>query len=176
MSNLIVYLARHATPDWSRTDIAYDVPPGPPLTAQGEAEAERLGRFLTQAGVTELYASPLERTQRTAAIAGQLLGAPVQTEEAIAEWRHGESQELVLDRIQAFWEELAAANGVNGPVALVSHGGPIRLLLETVSGDPARIKEYCGRYDHGNPLPPAGVWRTQRNGDGAWNVDLVFTP
>ena len=37
----IVYLARHATPDWNRKDIRYDVAPGPDLVAQGEAEAAR---------------------------------------------------------------------------------------------------------------------------------------
>ncbi|MBP8110584.1 MAG: hypothetical protein KAZ38_23410, partial [Caldilineaceae bacterium] len=62
------------------------------------------------------------------------------------------------------------------PVALVSHGGPIRLLLETVSGDPARINEYRARFDSNNPLPPAGAWRSQRQDDGSWQVDLVFTP
>jgi drug/metabolite transporter (DMT)-like permease len=28
----LIYLIRHATPDWSRTDIPYFTPPGPPLT------------------------------------------------------------------------------------------------------------------------------------------------
>ncbi len=176
MSNKIIYLARHATPDWSRTDIPYDIPPGPPLTAQGEAEAEKLGLFLAAAGVTQLFASPLERTQRTAALAAQPAGASIQTVDAIAEWRHGENEEQVLDRILSFWEELVVASVVNSPVALVSHGGPIRLLLETVSGDPARINEYRARFDSNNPLPPAGVWRSQRQDDGSWQVDLVFTP
>ena len=177
MSNQTIFLARHATPDWSRTDIPYDVPPGPPLTAQGEAEAEKLGDFLAAARVTRLFTSPLERTQRTTAIASQHMDGPsIRTVDAIAEWRKGETPDEVQGRILAFWQEVAATNGEDGPAALVSHGGPIRLLLESLSGDVDRIKEYCGRYDHGNPLPPAGVWRAQRKDDGIWEVDLVFTP
>ncbi len=96
--------------------------------------------------------------------------------DAIAEWQRGEDEALVLARIHTFWEELTAKTGDNGPVALVSHGGPIRLLLEALSGDPARISEYLPRFDHHNPLPPAGAWRAQRQDDGSWEVDLVFTP
>lgn len=176
MSNQVVYLARHATPDWSRKDIPYDIPPGPPLTAQGEAEAQKLGDFLAAAGVIQLFASPLERTQRTAAIIAQGWDAPVQTVDAIAEWRHGESEELVLGRVHTFWEELLTGSPLDGPVALVSHGGPIRLLLEKLSGDPARINTYRAQFDSNNPLPPAGAWRAQGQADGSWQVDLVFTP
>ena len=176
MSNQTVYLARHATPDWSRKDIPYDIPPGPPLTDLGEAEAVKLGRFLAEAGVIQIFASPLERTQRTAAIAAQGLEIPITTVDAIAEWRHGESEEAVLGRAHAFWQERFEASPLTGPSALVSHGGPIRLLLEMLSGDPARIAEYLPRFDHHNPLPPAGVWRAQRQDDGSWQVELVFTP
>ena len=35
----VLYLARHATPDWNMRDIRYDIPPGPPLVPQGEEEA-----------------------------------------------------------------------------------------------------------------------------------------
>ncbi len=176
MSKQTVYLTRHATPDWSRTDIRYDIPPGPPLTAQGEAEAEKLGQFLAANRVTQIFASPLERAQHTATIAAQVLDIPVTTVDAIAEWRHGESEEAVLGRAHAIWKDLFEAQPANGPVALVSHGGPIRLLLETLSGDPARIGEYLPRFDHHNPLPPAGAWRAQRQDDGSWEVDLVFMP
>ena len=58
----MLYLARHATPDWNMRDIRYDIPPGPPLVPQGEAEAAQLGEFLRQAGVVQIYVSPLVRT------------------------------------------------------------------------------------------------------------------
>ena len=58
-----IYLARHATPDWNRRDIRYDIAPGPDLVPQGEAEAAQLGEFLRTTGVTRIYASPLVRTR-----------------------------------------------------------------------------------------------------------------
>ena len=67
-----IYLARHATPDWNRRDIRYDIAPGPDLVPQGEAEAAQLGEFLRTTGVTRIYASPLVRTRRTAEIAAAL--------------------------------------------------------------------------------------------------------
>ena len=65
-----IYLIRHATPDWSRTDLVYHLPPGPPLTAQGEAEAAKLGDFLRDMDVRHIFTSPLVRCLRTAEIAG----------------------------------------------------------------------------------------------------------
>ena len=41
-----IYLIRHATPDWTRKDIPYHLPPGPPLIEQGLAEAQALAAFL----------------------------------------------------------------------------------------------------------------------------------
>ncbi|MEZ4609900.1 MAG: histidine phosphatase family protein [Caldilineaceae bacterium] len=51
------------------------MPPGPPLVPDGETEAAKLGEFLRAAGVTKVYASPLERTRRTAEIVGEVSGA-----------------------------------------------------------------------------------------------------
>ena len=73
----LVHLIRHASPDRTRTDLRYDVAPGPPLTPEGEAEAERLGVWLRGTGVVALWASPLERTRRTAELAAVAAGIPV---------------------------------------------------------------------------------------------------
>src|SRR5262245_47636066 len=124
-----LYLVRHATPDWSRVDIRYDIPPGPPLTAQGEAEALKLGEFLRAAEVQKLYASPLERTRRTAELAGELARVPVVEELALAEWQRGASEGEVLARLLTFWESAWLESSALGALALITHGGPIRLLL-----------------------------------------------
>ena len=179
-----IYLARHATPDWSRTDIRYDIPPGPPLTEHGEGEAEKLGAFLRDAGVTKIYASPLERTQRTAALAAAVVGLPVVTEELIAEWRRGETDAEVIGRINGFWERICLESQRNGPVALVTHGGPVKVTLLNLGVPKTAVDEYCRKFDRGNPLPPAGVWlATNRTvdddgnvDDRAWELTLVFTP
>lgn len=172
-----IYLARHATPDWSRTDIRYDVPPGPPLTAQGEAEARQLGEFLREAGVKKIYASPLERTQRTAQLAAEAVGLPVITEELIAEWRRGENETEVASRFSGFWERICAESEQLGPIVLVTHGGPIKVMLLNLGLPRATVDEYCRKFDRGNPVPPAGVWlAANASCETPWQLELVFTP
>lgn len=174
---LQIYLVRHATPDWSRTDIRYDVPPGPPLTAQGEAEAAKLGEFLRSAGIKRIYASPLERTRRTAEIAGALAGVTPITEEAIAEWRRGESEAEVAARFNGLWEKICRESETVGPLALVTHGGPIKAMLLSLGMPRATVDDYCRKFDRGNPLPPAGVWlATGSTSSSQWQLELIWTP
>ncbi len=171
-----IYLVRHATPDWSRTDIRYDVPPGPPLTAQGEAEAAKLGEFLQMQGIKRIYASPLERTRRTAEIAGGIAGATPMEEEAIAEWRRGESETEVAARLNGLWEKICRESGAVGPLALVTHGGPIKAMLLSLGMPRTTVDEYCRKFDRGNPLPPAGVWLATGSPTTTWQLDLIWTP
>ena len=116
-----VFLARHATPDWSRRDIRYDIPPGPPLTPQGEDEARQLGDYLRAQGVVKLYASPLERTRRTAELAGQIAGAPVLEALELAEWRRDEDEPTVLSRVRDLWQRAGDESREIGPIARVTH-------------------------------------------------------
>ncbi len=174
---LKIYLVRHATPDWSRTDIRYDIPPGPPLTPHGEAEAVKLGEFLRAAGVKRIYASPLERTRRTAEIAGDIVDSIPIEEEAIAEWRRGESEAEVSARFNGLWEKICTESQAIGPIALVTHGGPVKAMLLSLGMPQATVDDYCRKFDRGNPLPPAGVWLATGNMDAApWGLELVFTP
>jgi broad specificity phosphatase PhoE len=172
-----IYLARHATPDWSRTDIRYDIPPGPPLTEQGEAEARRLGEFLQPKGIAKVYASPLERTQRTAQLAAELLGLPVVTEELIAEWRRGENETDVAGRFNNFWERICRESEEGGPVLLVTHGGPIKVMLLNLGMPRPVVDEWCRKFDRGNPVPPAGVWLAANStSEIPWRLALLFHP
>ncbi|MFT3895324.1 MAG: hypothetical protein QM730_27175 [Anaerolineales bacterium] len=64
-----------------------------------------------------------------------------------------------------------------GPIALVSHGGPIALLLLELGLSPDELAPYRTMFDTTNPLPPAGAWKIERaNGKDGWEFDLVFTP
>jgi broad specificity phosphatase PhoE len=176
-----LYLIRHATPDWSRTDLRYDIPPGPPLTEKGEAEAKALGEFLQSANISHIFASPLERTTRTAQIAAATLGLngdiKVEIADDLAEWERGEAEANVLTRFRAFLDEAFEMSAVRGPVALVTHGGPIRILLANLGLERAEIDYYRRLFDRDNPVPPAGVWRIKRGLDGRMEKpELVFTP
>lgn len=173
----IVHLARHATPDWSRKDIRYDIPPGPPLTEQGEAEARLLGAYLRDQGVARVYASPLERTRRTAELVGHALDLRPIEEPAIAEWRRDEPETVVRDRFREAWERAAAESLDLGPVAMVTHGGPIRALLAALGMAEAELGHYRAQFDNRNPMPPAGVWSTVRErGSDRWRMTLSFAP
>lgn len=172
-----IYLVRHATPDWSRTDLPYHIPPGPPLTPQGEREAEQLGDFLRDMGVRQMWASPLERCQRTAAIAGAIAGAVVHEELRLAEIRPDERSPDVLARVWPAWVHAGECCLGLGPVALVTHGGPITTLLAELGLDARKLAQYQATFDRRNPLPPAGAWRAVRPApDGPWSLDLAFTP
>jgi probable phosphoglycerate mutase len=172
-----LYLIRHATPDWNRKDIRYDIPPGPPLTEQGEDEARRLGEFLKSTNITHLYTSPLERTTRTAQIAASSLDLPVETIHALAEWEQGELEASVLSRCRTVFDQALQESEQRGPLALVTHGGPIRLLLADLGLDANEMSHYRGIFDNENPVPPAGVWRITRAADGRMEKpELVFAP
>src|SRR5690606_27348490 len=173
----VVLLVRHASPDWSRTDLRYDVPPGPPLTPAGEEEATALGHFLKTAGVTRILYSPLERTTRTAQLAAAQVGLTPQVDEAIAEWQRGEPENDVLDRFLPRIQAALDASREEGLFALVTHGGPIRLLLAEFGLDKAELDYYRRLFDRDNPVPPAGVWRIERSANGRIRKpELVYTP
>lgn len=170
-----IYLVRHATPDWSRTDIPYFTPPGPPLTAQGEAEAAELGVFLREAGVRQILASPLERCQRTAQIAAESLAIPFAVDNGLIEWKPGDKDDEVKARLRPVWEQAQTFAAQAGPMALVTHGGPIALWLSELGVDKLVIDHHKKLFDRNNPLPPAGAWRAERL-NGGWNMSLAFVP
>jgi broad specificity phosphatase PhoE len=181
------FLMRHATPDWTRTDIRYDIPPGPPLTAAGEAEARAAAEFLRAHSITKIIASPLERAHRTASIIAELLSLPITVEPQLAEWREDENEEDVTMRSRSYWDMLwMPALQPEKPVdleqnhrcpLLVTHGGPSRLLLNSLGVTSVHMEHYRTQFDHNNPMPPAGIWRLTRPvPDLPWQMDLVFTP
>jgi len=173
----VVYLARHASPDWSRTDLRYDIPPGPPLTAQGEQEAVKLGEYLKEAQITRIVASPLDRTLHTAKLAGEQVGLSPTVDDAIAEWQRGEPEADVLARFLPSIERALSDSHADGAAVLITHGGPIRLLLQHFGLPQPEVDFYRRQFDRDNPVPPSGVWRITQTANGDSEVpDLVYTP
>jgi len=100
MSDLlpVVYLARHGETAWtiSRqhtgvTDL--------PLTAQGEAEALRLGERLERLTFAAVLTSPLRRAVRTCEMAG--FGSAADVEPDLVEWNYGVYEGRTSAEIQA---------------------------------------------------------------------------
>jgi broad specificity phosphatase PhoE len=139
--------------------------------------------FLRHAGVRQIASSPLERCLQTAHLVadpqanGHLEAAiPLETWQALMELQPGEP----IDSIRArFWPTFQTAWAMVdhlGPLALVTHGGPISFLLEEMGLDAGRLKQTY-EFDHHNPVPPAGAWRITRSGpDQPWAMALVFLP
>jgi broad specificity phosphatase PhoE len=173
-----IYIVRHASPDWSMTNIPYDIQPGPPLSPKGEKEAEALGEFLKPQGVVKLYYSPFARSARTAQIILARSGIPCVAEIRLAEWRKGyETTDKVAERMSRVFDELTRESAVIGPVALVSHGGPIACLLLSLGIDKDTLSVFRKKFDGGNPLPPAGAWAAEWNEEAkTWDLNLLFIP
>jgi broad specificity phosphatase PhoE len=120
----LVYLVQHGYKE--------ALPGDPGLTAAGEQRAARTGRWLRQAGLRALYASPLRRAQQRAALIAAETGLPVRTdarlrermnwdgsrqlEDFLAEWAwstadrdfvtsDGESSRQAGDRLRGSWPD-----------------------------------------------------------------------
>ncbi len=165
-----LYLIRHAKPKLG-TGIPYDRPPGPPLDPLGHDEARATAQFLNDCALEKLFVSPLERTLQTAGFIHELTGVPLETEPALAEHEMGEAYEHVRARVEALFERLDA--GPYKIVGVVSHGSPIKALLQLLSGDTIDLSKPV--FDNGNNTPTAGVWRAGRTEHG-FQLELVFTP
>lgn len=170
-----IFLIRHATPDWSRTDLPYHIPPGPPLTPQGQSEANELGIFLKEVGIVAISGSPLERCWHTAQIAAAHLSLTAYQDEGLSEWKPGEKHDEVYGRIGPVWDRAVQTASDSGPVALVTHGGPVAVLLDRLGLIPEALNHYKRLFDRNNPLPPAGAWQATQT-DGQWQLKLAFTP
>lgn len=176
-----LYLVRHATPDPARTDIPYDVPPGPPLGAVGEAEARALGEFLRGAGIVQVVASPFARAERTARIAASAMGLEVELQPALGEWHADERARDVVARVEPVLADVRVRSLQAGPICLVSHGGTIGVMLRKLGMARERVDAFRARYGGATPSPPAGVWRVSGApssplGHATLAYELVFTP
>jgi len=178
LKRMKIFLVRHATPDWNRTDIPYDIPPGPPLSSKGEQEAEALALFLKAQSVGKLYYSPFERTTKTAQIVASVHSVPTIPDPRLMEWRGDhEPQDLVRARMKTIFDEAVKESAEIGSIGLVSHGGPIDMLLQQLGIDPDELAVYRTRFDTVNPLPPAGAWEVEWDETShCWKLHLTFIP
>jgi 2,3-bisphosphoglycerate-dependent phosphoglycerate mutase len=165
-----LYLIRHGQPKLG-TGIAYDRVPGPPLDVHGEHEARAAGHYLAPLGVIRLYVSPLERTQRTAALIGEVAGIATTTEAELAEHRNDETFDTVKTRMRDLFARIDAFEIET--VGFVTHGSPIKAMLQILSNEQINLTPY--NFAGGNHAPTAGIW-CARWSESAWQLSLVFEP
>ncbi len=97
-------------------------------------------------------------------------GIPTIEEPGLAEWRAvDEPESRVRLRMISVFQRAARESAEDGPTGLVSHGGPIALLLEELGMPSEELSKYRRMFDTTNPLPPAGVWEVEKNaGEERW--------
>ena len=165
-----LFIIRHGHPQQG-TGIAYDRAPGPPLSDVGREEARIAGLFLGHMRLQQIFCSPLDRAQQTAALIGNELSLTPQVAPLLAEHRKEETFEDVRQRLRDF---LALLNeDEHERVALVTHGSPIKALLLLLSNENIKLDDY--KFSNGNHAPTAGVWHARR-ADAGWQLDLIFKP
>ena len=148
-----IWLLRHAQTEWSvdgrHTGSRSDIP----LTDDGERMARDLEPIVSGRAFDLVLVSPMQRTRRTAELAGILEGA--EFDENLLEWDYGDYDGITTRKIRetvpdwTIWngtcpggetgEQVAAraravidrALSVEGDVALVSHGHYLRVLGAT---------------------------------------------
>lgn len=165
-----LFLIRHAEPDRSLT-MAYNVLPGPPLTARGREEAAQAAAWLEGRGLEYLFASPFERASSTADIIVDRLGLPITYTATLREAGPGET----LDQVQARMAEILAQldDGPLRRIGLVSHGACVRGVLRHTTAGRIDLRQHM--YDYGNHAPTAGIWHGLRTAQG-WAWTLAFRP
>jgi broad specificity phosphatase PhoE len=127
-------------------------------------------------GAAYFYTSPLDRCLNTARIAASIVGAPLEIRDDLTEVQPGESKTSMQNRLCPFFELALQTSLEKGPVALITHGGPVAVLLGQLGMDENTVKRQL-IYDHRNPLPPGGAWLAEQPGtDQPWKLSLVFTP
>jgi 2,3-bisphosphoglycerate-dependent phosphoglycerate mutase len=144
-----VYLVRHCRASGQEPEAG--------LTAEGEAQAERLADFLAPLGVERIVSSPFARALASIEPLARRMGLAVETDERLAErvlcgapradWREqlrasfedldlclpgGESSRAAMARGRAALEH-AARTGAS-MVVVVSHGNLLALLMRSFDG------------------------------------------
>ncbi len=166
-------MLRHGTTEWSRTG-RHTSRSDIPLTVEGELRARQAGEALSAlrpAGPVVVLASPRQRAQRTATLAGL---ADVVTEPLLAEWDYGDYEGLTTPQIRekvpgwTVWTHpcpggetaadvtvradklLTRIRNTDSDVVLVGHGHFSRCLIARWLGLPATSGVHFA-------LDPAGI-------------------
>jgi broad specificity phosphatase PhoE len=121
-------LVRHGLPDYSSRK-AGDVPPGPPLSSTGIAQAEQVVPHLRKLSPVALHSSPLARALQSAAPAAAALGLPVQIDSLLKEW-HRTERLYDVNRRSACWLRDWLA-GDEHTAVVFGHASPLLSILRT---------------------------------------------
>lgn len=148
----------------------------PTLTDLGHHQAKVTAQYLKQFPISQIFASPSQRTQQTAAYIAEHFGLPVTTHELLRERANwGEDPLQSFDDFLKMWSMATTQRDYQPPVgdssiaagqrieqvvqslhaqsehqhiALVTHGGVIADFLRNVFGDDS-IQQILRQFEHG---------------------------
>jgi broad specificity phosphatase PhoE len=135
-----VLLARHGETD-DNAARRFQGHLDPPLNERGRAQARALGEQLADAGIRELWSSPLRRAHETATIAGERLGLSPRTDERLMEvdvgaWAGRLYADLETDEpaLYAEWRSGSPAFRFPGGESLHEQGERVAEVLSAIAG------------------------------------------
>jgi probable phosphoglycerate mutase len=131
-----VLLVRHGQTEWSR-DHRHTGRTDVPLTAEGQRQAEELGRVLAGRSFDRVLSSPLSRAAQTCRLAG--LGEVAEQRDELVEWDYGEYEGLTTRAIReqrpdwSLWRD--GCPGGESAADLGSRLEPVLAELREAEGD-----------------------------------------
>ena len=134
---MIIYLARHGQTTGDVED-RYGGDYDDHLTEEGKQQSAQLAEQLADMGIEKLYVSPRIRAQETGAIVGERLGLEPEVFEDFRE-RNGYGVLTGAEEYAPFQQRItdALAQAANDPyksIAIITHGGPTRLIYRDILG------------------------------------------
>ena len=79
-----IYLIRHGLTAANKDNV-FAGRTQEPLHPEGMAQLAEVGKYLAGRGISKIFCGPLARTRESAGIIGELLGVPIEAEEALTE-------------------------------------------------------------------------------------------
>lgn len=185
---MIVYVVRHGEAEGNREG-CFLGQVNPPLTEHGREQARRMGEALKTAGIEQIRASDLDRAFTTASIIGGIIGLRVERTVALREVNHGVIDGWTSEAIMASeygparekdkynyappdgesYKSIEArilgelTPPPSRPTLLVTHLGPMRVLLHTLGGL-SQAQATGAKIGHDEMLileNSQGQWRSQ---------------
>ncbi len=155
------FIARHASV-LNPKGIHYRRESGFPLADLGQQEARLMGLLLKDEHLTQIYASPMERTQTTAEIIreGINLDKEIITKEYLNEWDEGEYYLDIAKRVSQILQDRHEG------ALFVLHQGVIQVFLNLISG----FK--LNQYDHWL-CRPASIYKINIV-NGKTNIEQIY--
>ncbi|MBI1194794.1 MAG: hypothetical protein GC138_02965 [Gammaproteobacteria bacterium] len=117
-----IYFVRHGQVDFPQKRLYCDDREDPALTEEGGRQAEAAARFLAGESIDVIYASPMQRTQSTAAPIARMTKAPLLTDARLKERPFGIWDGLYFDDIARDYPD-GFTEWKRDPVGFVPEGG-----------------------------------------------------